>query len=336
VTLFGFGGIVKSLGTIGYQIKLATNATNVNILNMRFSTPGLDPAAGGGESSVIATQGVNTSCCIENNSFLDIPTNLGQRMHALAGDWDKCFVAFNYCPKCGGDIYNFNGGYNRVIGNVAMNGGDGGIAFNNGAYGEIVGNTIYRCGLGIGAGPQGTTANPQSLFTISCNNIDSCGYGINMGWFGYAGQEGPINVAITGNSITRCKTLGITYNGNSNVTLSKYINITGNVVGPTGTADFDGTTDPNAFGITMDYANDSVVSGNVVHDVPNSAIWFNQSPGLTITSNTIRNVGNTGIFGNGANTQFIISLNNIKAAGTGVSIGGGSTNFINTNNLVTP
>ena len=157
-----------------------------------------------------------------------------------------------------------------------------------------------------------------------------------MGWFGYAGQEGPINVAITGNSITRCKTLGITYNGNSNVTLSKYINITGNVVGPTGTADFDGTTDPNAFGITMDYANDSVVSSNVVHDIPNSAIWFNQSPGMTITSNTIKNVGNTGIFGNGANTQFIISLNNIKAAGTGVSIGGGSTNFINTNNLVTP
>lgn len=336
VTLLGTGGIVKTFGTIGYQIKLNSNATNISILNMRFSSPGIDPAFGGGESSVIQTQGVNTNCRIENNSFLDIPTNLGQRMHALSGDWDKCYVAFNYCPQCGGDIYNFNQGYNTVVGNVAMNGGDGGIAFNNGAYGEIVGNTIFKCGLGIGAGPQGTTANPQSLFTIACNNIDSCEMGINMGWFAYPGLEGPINVTISGNSITRCRQIGITYNGNNNVTVSKYISITGNVIGPMGTADFNGTPDPNAFGITMDYANDSVVSGNVLHDIPNSAIWFNQSPGLTITSNTIRNVGNTGIFGNGANTQFIVSLNNIKAAATGVSIGAGSTNFINTNNLVTP
>jgi hypothetical protein len=257
-------------------------------------------------------------------------------MHALAGDWDKCYVAFNYCPKCGGDIYNFNGGYNSVVGNVAMNGGDGGIAFNNGAYGEIVGNTIFKCGLGIGAGPQGTTVNPQSLFTISCNNIDSCEQGINMGWFGYAGREGPINVAISGNSITRCRQIAITYNGNSTATVSKYLSITGNVIGPMGTADFNGITDPSAFGITLDYAPDSVVSGNVVHDVPNSGIWFNQSPGVTVTSNTLRNIGNTGIYVNGTgSSQFIISLNNIKAAATAIYTGNVSTNFISINNLVT-
>jgi hypothetical protein len=337
VTLFGLGGVIKTFGTIGYQIRLAANATNVGVLNIEFSSPGLDPAAGGGNSAVINSNGINTNCRFENNSFLNIPTNLGQRMSAILGDWDACRVAFNYCAQCGGDIYNFNSGYNVVVGNIALNGGDGGIAFNNGAYGEIVGNRIYKCSLGIGSGPQGTTANNFNFFTISGNTIDSCDYGINMGWFAFAGREGPTNVSITGNTITRCKNFAISYNGNSTVAgVAKYIDIVGNVFGFMGTADYDGTTNPNADGVVLDYCSEANCSDNIFHDIPNRGIRSVGSEGVTVTSNTFRNITGTAVFFDPGSTRFIISLNQIKAAGTGINTGAGSTNFINLNNLVTP
>ena len=338
VSLYGTGGIIKTFGTIGYQIRPTNNASNISIQNLTFDSPGIDPSAGGGESSVIASTGLNVNVRLINCSFFNLPTpSSPQRQHVFYGDWDKCFVAYNYVPYCGGDIMNFNTGTNVVIGNVLMNGGDGGVAFNNGAQGKISGNYIFKCDLGIGSGPQGTTANTFTIFTVSGNVIDSCNYGINMGWFAYAGREGPTNVSITGNTITRCKTIGITYNGaNPILNVSKYINFSGNIIGFMGTADFDGITNPSAFGITLDYCDEANVTGNIFHDIPNSAVWVNQSEGVIISSNTFRNITGVGIFMNPNSTRFIISLNEIKAAGTGISIGAGSTNFINTNNLVTP
>jgi parallel beta-helix repeat protein len=338
VTLFGTGGIIATRGSLGYQIVLAFNAVNVSVYNMTFSSPGIDPAFGGGESSVILSNGINVNCRFENNSFLDIPTTLGQRMHAIAGDWDQCVMAYNYVPKCGGDILNFNTGVNVVVGNVLMNGGDGGIAFNNGARGTIVGNTIFKCALGVGSGPQGTTANPYNIYIITGNTFDSCEYGIQMGWYAYAGREGPTNVSITGNSLTRCKRAGISYFGNSVVSPQpdKYIIIADNVVSYMGTADWDGSTDPLAVGIYMNDCQEVNISGNMVTNVTNVGISLQRCPGANVNSNTLKNIGGRAIEFSNASTRFIVSLNEIKSAGSGITTGFGSTNFINTNNLVTP
>jgi parallel beta-helix repeat protein len=319
VTLLGTGGTIKTFGSLAFQILLAANATRFAILNLTFDSPGIF-SNGTSESSVISSQGVCTDGRLENCSFYNIPINLGQRMHAWFGDWDNCFVAYNYVEQCGGDILNFNTGQNVVVGNYLENGGDGGIAFNNGARGTISGNYIFKCDLGVGSGPQGTIANPFDTFAITGNYIDSCDYGINLGWFSYAGRTGPINLSITGNTIVRCKSAAIYSNGNNAVAtpIPTYLNIGGNVINYMGTADYDGTTNSNARGIRLSTSPYCTVNNNVVANCTGEGIFLSNSSQCTVNGNNI-NTCSSGIFLTSTSTNCVISSNIINGVTVGIT-----------------
>lgn len=330
----GSGATLKTFGNPDRQIYLIANSENITISNMNFDSPGLVPAPPL-EAGVIWDLGSQKNFRLENCSFFNIPLNQGQRMTVIQMQAVSCIIKNNYVDQCGGDCLNFNGvGFNVVSGNFIQNGGDGGIAFNNGAKGCITGNTIRKCVLGVGSGPTGTTANPFSQYSVTGNTIDSCDLGMDLGFFQFAGREGPVNVSISGNSITRCKTTGIRYFGRPGGVDAK-IAFTGNVISDMGTADFDGVPYGAADGFEIANCPESSITGNIVTNVTRSCINISGSPGMSVTSNTLKNGQNGVIFGN-SSTRFIISLNQIKSMSiSAVTTGAGSTNFINTSNLVT-
>lgn len=330
----GSGATLKTFGNPDRQIYLIANSENITISNMNFDSPGLVPPAPL-EAGVIWDLGGQVNFRLENCSFYNIPLNQGQRMTVIQMQAVSCIITNNYVDQCGGDCLNFNGvGFNVVSGNFIQNGGDGGIAFNNGAKGCITGNTIRKCVLGVGSGPTGTTADPFSQYSVTGNTIDSCDLGMDLGFFQFAGREGPVNVSISGNSITRCKTAGIRYFGRPGGADAK-IAFTGNVISDMGTADYDGVPYGAADGFEIVNCPESSITGNIVTNVTRSCINVNQSPGMSVTSNTLKNGQNGVIFGN-SSTRFIISLNQIKSMSVAaVTTGAGSTNFLNTNNLVT-
>jgi parallel beta-helix repeat protein len=348
-TLQGLGGTIKTFGNPNRQILLVGNSLNISILNIKFDSPGLligsNPEAG-----VIKDLGNATSLRIQNCSFYNIPTTQGQRMTAVQLDAISSIVSYNYVDQCGGDCLNFNSaGYNVVMGNIIAAGNDGGIAFNNGARGAIVGNSVRKCSLGVGSGPTGTTTSTFTSFVVANNEFDACDYGVQMGWYGYAGREGPVNVKIVGNTMTRCRSAGISYNGNNSATNNKFIEMTGNVIADMGTADYNGTTNANANGIEMSYCQASNVTGNTIHDCTNQGITCTTSDKTVIANNTIADVKNginitngqdyvingnsvrftdqTAILGrNGCN----ITSNSISdvTTGSGIAIANNSTRFI--------
>jgi len=330
----GSGATLKTFGTPDRQIYLIANSENITISNMNFDSPGLVPVPPL-EAGVIWDLGDQVNFRLENCSFYNIPLNQGQRMTVIQMQAVSCIIKNNYVDQCGGDCLNFNNaGFNIVTGNWIQNGGDGGIAFNNGAKGCITGNVIRKCVLGIGSGPTGTTADPFSSYSVTGNTIDSCDLGMDLGFFQFAGREGPVNVSVSGNSITRCKTTGIRYFGNPAAVDAK-IAFTGNVISDMGTADYDGVPYGAADGFEINNCPESSITGNIVTNVTRSCINVSGSPGMSVTSNTLKNGQNGVIFG-GSSTRFIISLNQIKSMSVAaVTTGAGSTNFIDTNNLIT-
>ena len=331
----GSGATLKTFGNPDRQIYLIANSENITISNMNFDSPGLVPAPPL-EAGVIWDLGNQVNFRLENCSFYNIPLNLGQRMTAIQMQAVSCIIKNNYVDQCGGDCLNFNGtGFNIVTGNWIQNGGDGGIAFNNGAKGCITGNVIKKCVLGVGSGPTGTTADPFSSYSVTGNTIDSCDLGMDLGAFGFAGREGPVNVSISGNTITRCKTTGIRYFGKIGGGTDAKIAFTGNVISDMGTADFDGVPYGAADGFEITYCPESSITGNIVTSVTRSCINVSNSPGMSVTSNTLK-TGQLGVIFGGGSTRFIISLNQIKSMSiAAVTTGAGSTNFLNTNNLIT-
>lgn len=312
ITLMGENGSkILTSGQIPYQITFDSNSKNINICNLTFSSPGIDPSlCANNESSVIRDLGGCKNIRVENCSFYDIPTSKGQRYHASILNSENNYFVNNYSEQCGGDTFNFNNGYNVVTGNIIKNCGDGGIAFNNGAQGIISNNLIYKCNLGIGAGPEGTIDNQYHTLTISGNEISSCDMAINMGWFGYKGREGPINATITGNTITKTKRVAIGYWGNPSSQKQKYLNISSNTINYIGTSDYDGTADPNSTGIVLCDASGFVLASNIISNCSNTAVSIKNSIKNTINGNTISDCKNGIIFESYADT--IISSNRIS------------------------
>lgn len=294
VGLVGDGGTLKAKPGSYYQIYIPNGSVNSTIHGITFDASGLVTAGSPtGETACVSsatTSGTMSGLSITNNRFLNIPTNLGQRIHSIQLNYGEAYIDGNYTAQCGGDIYNFNQGYFIVTGNTAKNSVDGGIAFNNNARGCIVGNYVYKCDLGVGAGPEGSEANPDHTLLISSNEIVACGDGINMGWFGFAGRKGPRNVKIVGNTIARCKRSGMRYDG-SDGNWTGYVTIVGNTINDCGGSDFDGSSGAG-LGISIGGCKYVIISSNTLHDNAGTDIVVGAIENVQVIGNAL----NAGVY----------------------------------------
>ena len=248
VHLIGAGGTIKAVRGTNFQLKFASEMNGGGIIGVDFDCTHLTNVNSphhNGESFCIGTpdHGTLKNVRVADNTFRNIPAAVSvdndRRIHAVQFVYGEAEVADNYCDGCAGDIYNFNAGVFVVTGNKAFNGGDGGIAMNNNAQGIVAGNIIRRCDLGAGLGHAGTTAGIDYAIAISGNDIQDCREGINLGWFGFAGQEAPREAKITGNTIKNCKRNAIRYDGRDSVQPALLI-IDGNTITGTGSTNYDG------------------------------------------------------------------------------------------------
>ncbi len=289
VGLVGDGGTLKAKSGSYYQIYIPDGSANSTIHGITFDASGLvTEGSPMGEAACISsatTSGTMSGLSITNNRFLNIPTNLGQRMHSIQLNYGEAYVSGNYTEQCGGDIYNFNNGYFIVTGNTAKNSGDGGIAFNNDARGCIVGNYIYKCDLGVGAGPEGTDANQDHTLLISSNEIVACGDGINMGWFAYKGRKGPRNVKIVSNTVAKCKRSGIRYDG-SDDGWTGYVTIVGNTIYNCGSTDHDGSVG-DGIGISIGGCKYVIIGSNTLHDNAGTDIVVGAIENVQVIGNAV-------------------------------------------------
>ena len=270
VSFRGLKGVLKATA-VRYQILLAANCVNSSILNIDFDASNLSSSDINLEKSCISTTGnvgIVSGIIINGCRFLNLSLSIGQRIHSVQLFYGEAQVSNNYTPQCGGDIYNFNNGRFIVTNNIALNSKDGGIAFNNVARGVIANNYIYKCDLGIGAGPEGTDSNPDHTLLISANEIEACGDGINMGYFGYDEdfKQAPINVKIIGNTIADCLRTGIRYDPSPSNQADAYVIIIGNTIHNTGNTIYGERTDATfGAGLRLNGKN-IIVKGNILHD----------------------------------------------------------------------
>ena len=269
IIIEGNGTTIKAKNGQNYIFRL-TGTNNITIQNLIFDCFGLtssntNPVDAGAKTAAIYVRvgtGIFNNIKITNNRFSGIPIAT-QEYHAIAFNTVNCIVSNNFSDQCGGDVFNFNGGINIVTGNQIRNGGDGGIAFNNGARGIIADNYIYKCNLGVGAGPVGsnTDASYNNTLQIDSNTFDSCDYGVAMGWFGYEGREGPENFSITNNSFYNCKSCAIRYDGRTNTWKPNAV-ISNNVIYRTGSPNYDGIAKNTTIDIAVVNCGSMVVSNN--------------------------------------------------------------------------
>jgi hypothetical protein len=210
-----------------------------------------------------------------------------------------------------------------VVSNKVYNSGDGGVAFNNQARGFIQNNFLYKCNLGVGAGPEGNSSDSDLTFNqmiISGNFMLFCNYGINLGWYGYAGRTGPTNFVVSGNTLKGCASRGIAYDGNNvNVVCG---NIVGNNVlslGLNGQTNYPGSVPDNAIRVLG--ANGVIISSNNITEIFTST----SSIGINVS-----NISRSVINGN----NIISSLNAGTAYATGIVIGSGSYLTCTGNNII--
>jgi hypothetical protein len=343
VIIEGNGATIKAKTGQNYIFRLLGD--NITIQNVIFDSTGLtdvnsNPTDAGLKSSVLYVRvgtGSFDNIKIIGNRFINIPTT-SQDYHAVGFNNVTGFVENNYVEACGGDTLNFNGGFINVCNNQIFNSGDGGIALNNLARGHISNNYIYKCDLGIGCGPEGEY--PATIFEytllISNNTIESCGYGINLGWFSFAGRWGPVNWLINSNIIYRCKR-GIRYDGdNSNFVANGAI--VGNVFYRTGDDSYDGTAVVNSQDISLNNCSECVISDNVFSEAQGSStktgIQLNNSFSSIVNGNKIKHSTNytTGIQVTDG-TDGNITANVITNCVNGIVIDGtGDGNALNVSN----
>ncbi|MFC5346257.1 hypothetical protein ACETK8_15735 [Brevundimonas staleyi] len=104
-------------------------------------------------------------------------------MQSANGVWSNATT-----PVCGGDCYQFNGGFWRIDNPDVGECADGGLALNNGFEGVITGGSLRRCNLGIGGGPYGLEGDSRRSITIRGTQIIEPNIGMNFGWYGLASR----------------------------------------------------------------------------------------------------------------------------------------------------
>ena len=294
IILDGGNSVVKAVTGQNYIFSI-TGTENITIRNFVFDASGMSDVGGTGglPMSVVyidVAVGACTNIVVDGCRFSGIPLT-NQNYHAVGFNGADCVVQNCYVDQSGGDALNFNGGFATVVNNVVKNGGDGGIAVNNGGRANISDNYIYKCNLGVGCGPEGSsTAVDTYSLVISNNTINSCDWGINLGWFSNSGRRGPSPIAITGNAVLSCKSYGIRYDGDSS-TFVLNATVSGNTIMYTGSNAYDGTYGVSSGDIVFAACrNVSIVGNSIYYPLSTGserAIWINACAFVTITGNTI-------------------------------------------------
>jgi len=344
ITLLGAGATLKAKTGSNSTIRITGNK-DITISGFIFDALNLTLAGlpvedeGSGACCIYSRTGVDpVNVTISDNRFINIPmpATATQRYHAVLLNGANCTVDNNYVDQSDGDALNFNSGVAFVSNNHVRNSTDGGIAFNNGARGVINSNYLFRCNLGVGAGPEGNTTDPQLYHSILVSNnvLDSCEWGINFGWFAYDGRTGPTNFTVDSNVFQNCKLYGFRYDGHAaNFDVNGVIS--NNVFYRGGSNAYDGAVASNSTDITLINCAGIAVSGNTMSENIASgerrAIVIQGCNRIDVTGNAINGitVGYTsGI--RATNAQYSnFSANNIRNVGIGVEINGsGSGNRI--------
>lgn len=201
------------------------SSSNITVRNCVFDEQNISEI--GGPSGLLAT-GIYASSAsaeynilVEHNSFINIPV-IDHNTHAIGfnGHYHATF-SHNYVQQSGGDEINVNSGsgFYKVEFNDLENGTDGGVAFNNGARGEIVGNYVFNCNLGVGSGPSNlANLSPPLLSLVITDNVfDSGFYGVSLAYVGVVngGSTGaPTDWTIGNNVFKDNSSLGIQIYGN--------------------------------------------------------------------------------------------------------------------------
>lgn len=324
VHMISSSGVLKLAAGQNVLLRIPGNTDNVVIRGFVFdganmSTVGLD------NSIIYQPPGGSTgNLWIEDNSFINIPTNIGC-CNATKLNGSKSHITHNYVAQSGGDTINTNGGFHIIEGNYVENSGDGCIALNNSARGNVVGNFVRKCVLGIGSGPQGSQSDTDIIqnLTIVGNTFESTKFGINLGWYAYAGRDGPFNWQISGNTFRNIQATGIQYDGPVAAT-DVNGSITGNTFYGTGAQSFDSTPETNAYDINIQGASGVAITGNSFKDPKGplnamTAIRVNGGSNFVISDNKIKDL--TGghyqyaIRKFGAGEKFIVAGNLVENIG---------------------
>ena len=262
--LCGQGTLLSAPGEL-YQL-LIQAVGNVCVCDITMDGSGLVKTSTA-ETASIRVIDVTGGVRIHDVTSRGLSTVAGTNTHFTlmdCGSKAEAFVDVRGCTVYGssGDSINCNtDGPFTIIGNRVYNSGDGGIALNNSAFGQVIGNYLYKCNLGVGMGPAGAIGARASSTTISGNTFESCMIGCELGYFGYSGQEGPTAVVIANNNFLRCKNQGIGYFGDANASALS-LTITGNSFYDTGSNVYDGTHNTASSGIYLSFIHGVTVSGN--------------------------------------------------------------------------
>jgi hypothetical protein len=321
VTIWGYGATLKAstaAGTAILWVNLANPTANVSVLGLTFDATNLTSSSGGvvfyGAPATVVDRLLIRDCRVLNLSMAN------PNFHAFS--WSGTdpskynWVINNYIKTSGGDAIS-PGGTTAVLGNYVAQGGDGGVAMNNGATGLISGNTFRKCSLGVGCGPA-----PLTALHVVDNYIDSCNYGVNMGYFSFSTATGPTDVVISGNTFTQCKTAGVEYDGDPSNIADIFFAITGNTFNNMGSSLYDGANGAG-YGVVLNIAPGVTVTGNTFNTCLGSGIVASLS-GTTldtvISGNTMVNVAQSGSPYYGiavVGSDTIISNNIIDGSGWG-------------------
>lgn len=305
-------GTLKLSTPIGPLLKIAADANGVVVRGMTLDATSLDAAAvdaagnRGLPGAVIyqAPGGGGGTIQIADNRFSDIYKKT-QSISAVILNGAISFVTGNSVAGTGGDALNFNGGFNHVSGNVVARSGDGCIAFNNGARGVVTGNTLMKCELGFGAGPEGSASDTDQAQSIifANNTVEASDYGVNMGWFRVAGRTSPVNWVVANNVFRSIRSVAINYDGHA-AGFAANGAVTGNVIWRTGADTYNGTKAATPIDIRIVNGGGVTVSSNTLRDSLGTGraggIFAQGSPNIAITGNSIAQSGanqyDSGIF----------------------------------------
>lgn len=104
------------------------------------------------------------------------------------GIWSNCQT-----PRCGGDCYQFNGGYWGILNPQVGECSDGAVAINNGFQGIILGGILRKSNLGVGGGPYGLEGDTKRDIYIGGGLlIIEPNIAVNLGWYSLWNRVGGV------------------------------------------------------------------------------------------------------------------------------------------------